>query len=858
MTTRQLLDHLLVLSVLLCGQAAFGQTGNPGASAGYRATSSGAGQPTAWTALARLARRADGRQNLLATPLPAFTTAQPAASASSLSLAGLFTQIASAGGWDTTLTLVNLGTSQGEALLNFYSNDGSASPLTFTFPQLPAAGSSLESTLDETLAPNASLLIDTTGPLAQASITGSAQLLTGGLVDGFAIFKYTPTNQQAVVPLETRNASSYLLSFDDTGTVGTGLAIANLATTRASVNVVVRDDTGAKISTAIASIPLDAGGHNSFMLTDAAQGFPEVAGKRGTVEFDAPAGGRIGVLGLRTNSGALTTLPLLASVAAGGGTFAHLASGGGWMTTLTLVNAGTSSATIKLNFFDDQGAALTLPVAFPQTGTNLTTATVGWTLAAGATMTVVTQSPDSGPALTGSAQLVTAGLVSGFAVFRYNPSGQEAVVPLETRTPSSFVLAFDNTGGVSTGLAVANTTAQAASVPVTVRDDSGNVLTTQSISLPAMGHTSFMLTDANLGYPQTAGKRGVIEFDVPSAGQIAALGIRAQGRVITSVPALAKISTDVKAVSQRALVQTGLAIGQASNVLQSQVDVLFNTDGSNLKCQQLSGSGSMQTGTTATYVYQGQSIYPLTIYYDSNCTQPYIVADVTGGGNTTGNSSVLTETATYFGSNGTKIGAMALNMALTIGDSGAQVNGLGTFTPATGSQLPVNLGLSCSISSDPTLQCVGAIEQDFPALGIAIGTVTPLTLFQTAGGGINFTGTGSSFTGPLGSLTLTNPTPSTFVVQGGTAYSSISVSGGAASFTLFPPTPTGWTLTDTAHDMKFQVSVIDDQSRTLRLTVIQVSTGEALATGSLDQSGTGTITYSDGSRATIANWTLSD
>jgi hypothetical protein len=52
--------------------------------------------------------------------------------------------------------------------------------------------------------------------------------------------------------------------------------------------------------------------------------------------------------------------------------------------------------------------------------------------------------------------------------------------------------------------------------------------------------------------------------------------------------------------------------------------------------------------------------------------------------------------------------------------------------------------------------------------------------------------------------------------------------------------------------------VIDDQSRTLRLTVIQVSTGEALATGSLDQSGTGTITYSDGSRATIANWTLSD
>ena len=856
MTTRQLRNHLLVLSVWLCGQAAFGQTGNPGASAGYRAASSGAGQPTTWSALARLARRADGRQNLLATPLPAVTTAQPSSSASSLSLAGLFAQIASAGGWDTTLTLVNLGTSQGEAILSFYSNNGSALPLTFTFPQSPAAGSALESTLDETLAPNASLLLDTTGPLAQASNAGSAQLLTGGLVDGFAIFRYTPTNQQAVVPLETRNASSYLLPFDDTGKVGTGLAIANLGTTHASVSVVVRDDTGAKIPTAIASIPLDPGGHNSFMLNDATQGFPEVAGKRGTVEFDTPAGGRIGVLGLRVNSGALTTLPLLADVAAGGGTFAHLASGGGWMTTLTLVNVGTSSTTIKLNLFDDQGAAFTLPLAFPQTGTNATTASVSATLAAGATLIVVTQNPDAGAALTGSAQLVTTGLVSGFAVFRYNPSGQEAVVPLESRTPSSFVLAFDNTGDLSTGLAIANPTAKAASVPVTVRDDSGNVLTTQSISLRAMGHASFMLTDANLGYPQTAGRRGVIEFGVPSAGQIAALGIRAQGLVITSVPPLAKVSADVKAVSQRALVQTGLAIGQASNVLQSQVLVTLNADQSNLACQALSGSGSMQTGTTPTYVYQGHSIYPVNIYYDSNCTRPYIVCDITGGENTGANGSVLTETATYYGPNGTKIGTMALNMALTLAGSGAQVNGLGTFTAASGSQLPVNLGLACSIGSGTTVRCVGAIEQDFPALGIAIAGVTPLTLTQTSG--VSFTGTGSSFTGPLGSLALTNPTPSTFVVQGGTAYSSMSVSGGAAAFTLFPPTPTGWTLIDATHDMKFQVSVIDNTSRTLSLTVTQLSTSTTLATGSLDQSGTGTITYADGSRATIANWTLSD
>ena len=30
-------------------------------------------------------------------------------------------------------------------------------------------------------------------------------------------------------------------------------------------------------------------------------------------------------------------------------------------------------------------------------------------------------------------------------IFRYNPNGQEAVVPLESRNASGYILAFDNT-----------------------------------------------------------------------------------------------------------------------------------------------------------------------------------------------------------------------------------------------------------------------------------------------------------------------------------------------------------------------------------------------------------------------------
>ena len=82
-------------------------------------------------------------------------------------------QIASAGGWDTSLTLVNLGAAQGEARLNFYANDGNAPQLPFTFPQQPRWAPTLGSTFDQNLNANATLILDTTGP---------SQTLHGGLL----------------------------------------------------------------------------------------------------------------------------------------------------------------------------------------------------------------------------------------------------------------------------------------------------------------------------------------------------------------------------------------------------------------------------------------------------------------------------------------------------------------------------------------------------------------------------------------------------------------------------------------------------------------------------------------------------
>ncbi|MGA2435094.1 MAG: BACON domain-containing protein [Bryobacteraceae bacterium] len=479
-----------------------------------------------------------------------FFTVEQDASASQAGLYGYgsIPQIASGGGWDTELTLVNTGASSSEGQIYFSGNNGSALALPFTFPQQSGGNPIFGTTLDGIVASNATFIVDTTSSSGTSDV-GWAVLYGPATGSGgaFAIFTYTPTGQAAVVPLETRNASSYLLPFDDTGAISTGLAIANVADSAASVHVVIRNDTGAPIGTG--SINLPASGHTSFMLTDTSSGgWAVTAGVRGTVEFDTPFNGQISVLGLRANaipnsSGfAVTTIPTLASVGTTGGSMAHIASGGGWQTTFTLVNTGASAATATLNFYGGNGNAVSLPLSFPQTGATSTATNVSQSIAAGASLIVVLQD-GAASATTGSAVLTTNGNVGGFAIFRYNTTGQEAVVPLEKANAANYVLAFDNTGTLATGLAIANVAAQAASVGVILRDDTGLQIGTGSINLPAQGHTSFMLTDTSSGgWAVTAGVRGTVEFDTPSGGQIAPLGLRAAsiagGFTITTIPVI--------------------------------------------------------------------------------------------------------------------------------------------------------------------------------------------------------------------------------------------------------------------------------------------------------------------------------
>jgi hypothetical protein len=491
----------------------------------------------------------NGHQNLVSTgAINAFFGMAPFPLASPPPLfVGSMGHIAAEGNWTTTFTLVNKGGTTAQAQLSFFgdaSNPTGNGPLSLplVFSQ-PGVDPLVTASYGQALAANASVIITTGGPQIPngQTLTGSAQLGGSGAIDGFAIFHQIAPAQEAVVPMETRNANSYLLAFDNTNGVGIGVAVANVSAQSGNIGVIIRDDSGNQIGSG--TLPMAGNGHMSFILSTQ---FSVTANKRGTVEFDTPSGGQISVLGIRFTQpkNALTTIPALANVGTGGGSIAHIASGNGWQTTFVLVNTGTTAAQIHLKFFaDGSGAPLALPVSFPQPagGPDTVTTSVDQTLAAGASLLVVSAAPVLGPVTVGSAQLTTNGNVGGFVIFRNNTFAQEAVVPLETRNANGYILAFDNTGGKAAGIAINSVSSQSVNVPVVVRDESGNQIASDTLTLAANAHLSFVLGDQSTDkYSATANKRGTIEFDTPPGGQIGVVGIRANGQAFTTLPALVK------------------------------------------------------------------------------------------------------------------------------------------------------------------------------------------------------------------------------------------------------------------------------------------------------------------------------
>ncbi len=146
-------------------------------------------------------------------------------------------------------------------------------------------------------------MVETNAPEAQVPLTGWAQLtrqpslLTVVFnVSGMATIRGSAgvVEDEATAAFQTENPSSWVLAFDNTRRHATGIAVANLASLGGDAIVILRDDNGTKIGEGKLSLP--ARGHRGLVLDSE---YSLTSGRRGTVEIQPPAGGQIGVFGVR-------------------------------------------------------------------------------------------------------------------------------------------------------------------------------------------------------------------------------------------------------------------------------------------------------------------------------------------------------------------------------------------------------------------------------------------------------------------------------------------------------------------------------------------------------------------------------
>ena len=200
----------------------------------------------------------------------------------------------------------------------------------------------------------------------------------------------------------------------------------------------------------------------------------------------------------------------------------QIADGGAWQTTMVLTNTSGSATTAGITFFQETTAGATAPWSPPFIDTNNPSS-----IAIPAGGTVLIHSAGTAATTTTGWALVTGTSVSAYAIFAQRVTGR----PNQEGTgvalaPTSRVLVpYDNTNGFDTAVAIANTGSTAAIITVGLENSLTSSPVTPaptSITLPAMGHTSF---DVPTLFAATANHSGTAEFSV-SGGTISALALR--------------------------------------------------------------------------------------------------------------------------------------------------------------------------------------------------------------------------------------------------------------------------------------------------------------------------------------------
>ncbi len=375
----------------------------------------------------------------------------------------------------------------------------------------------------------------------------AVQLSSGTTPYGTAVISYSQNGivlSEVGVPSSPPTTSARVFIDFRTGvasgsgtiSINTGFAVVNRGTSTANINYTLRDYRGATLASG--SGTLASGAHRALFIDQMNQIAPNFrlpAGFSTSTRFatlDSVSDQPLSILALRLTTNQrgdslLTSTPiadLTKTPPSGPLFFPQMVDGGGYRTSLILLNTSLATETGTVKLYDDYGSQFFVR----QIGDSQAWATFNYSIQAGGFAILFTDGAPSG--VNSGSVVVTpdAGTSTpiGAGVFSYAPGGiivTESGVPAATLTTHARIY-VDTSNSHDTGLAIANPNNSAANVTVRAFQLDG-VTPAGSSSLPplsAFGHTARFVGQWISGLP--ANFTGVL--DISSSMPIAALTLR--------------------------------------------------------------------------------------------------------------------------------------------------------------------------------------------------------------------------------------------------------------------------------------------------------------------------------------------
>jgi len=210
----------------------------------------------------------------------------------------------------------------------------------------------------------------------------------------------------------------------------------------------------------------------------------------------------------------------------------QIACGGGWKTSVRLINASPSQVTVSVRFRSSEGHTLMLPlrVGTSDAAGKWEAAVLDETVFPYSSLEIETDA-ETGADRAGWVEVCSDVPVMAEGTVSHAAFGA-ATVEFDSWSPVSFLLPYDHSDGSKTAAALVNLDPRRANdVSVAIWSDDWKLIATEQWKLPANGHTALLIPDR---FRMTQGGRGMVQFASELNAGLAGLALRflSDGRVV--------------------------------------------------------------------------------------------------------------------------------------------------------------------------------------------------------------------------------------------------------------------------------------------------------------------------------------